>query len=83
MGKTFVPPDKYIDLLNEELQRHPSYKKGMEFCRSSPDSNGVGMSGICWLGAEKQSHIFAEVVNIVADKYEPEFWRASDESRQK
>ncbi|HWA13119.1 MAG TPA: hypothetical protein VHA15_08500 [Burkholderiales bacterium] len=74
MQKEAVPNRRYVELLNEEIQRHPFYRQGMQFMPSLPDDakSRPKLAEVTW---DKQKwkgfdFVFAAAARVVRQRYE-------------
>lgn len=74
MQKEIVPNRRYVELLNEEIQRHPFYKQGMRFIPiGSPETKPKPkLVEVTW---DKQKwgdfeFVFAAAARVVRQRYQ-------------
>jgi hypothetical protein len=72
MQKQMVANDRYIELLNEEIQRHPFYRKGMQFKPGPAGHRAPKLLDITW-DKEKWGEfdfVFAAAHRVVRARFE-------------
>jgi len=74
MQKEIVPNRRYVELLNEEIQRHPFYKQGMQFIPigSTETKPKPKLVEVTW---DKQKwgdfeFVFAAAARVVRQRYQ-------------
>lgn len=74
MQKETVPNRRYLELLNEEIQRHPFYRQGMQFvaCDTSGSAPRPKLVEVTW---DKQKwkefeFVFAAAARVVRQRYQ-------------
>lgn len=74
MQKETVPNRRYVELLNEEIQRHPFYRQGMQFVPvGSPEAQArPRLVEVTW---DKQKwgdfeFVFAAAARVVRQRYQ-------------
>jgi hypothetical protein len=74
MQKETVPNRRYVELLNEEIQRHPFYRQGMQFVPvGSPEAQlRPRLVEVTW---DKQKwgdfeFVFAAAARVVRQRYQ-------------
>lgn len=71
MQKQTVPTVRYVELLNEEIKRHPFYQTGMQFISSPAQYTAPQLLDVTW---DKQkwgdfSFVFAAAHRVVRARY--------------
>jgi hypothetical protein len=72
MQKQLVPSARYIELLNEEIRRHPFYKEGMRFTESPAAYTAPQLLNVTW-DKEKwaeYSFVFTAAARVVRSRYQ-------------
>lgn len=72
MQKQTVPGARFVELLNEEIQRHPFYKKGMSFTQNSTSGKPVRLLNVTW-DKEKWGEfdfVFAAAHRVIRSRYD-------------
>lgn len=74
MQKETVPNRRYVELLNEEIQRHPFYRQGMQFIPAGPPDAKLRprLVEVTW-DKEKWSDfefVFAAAARVVRQRYQ-------------
>lgn len=74
MQKEIVPNRRYVELLNEEIQRHPFYRQGMQFIPTgTPETKPKPkLVEVTW---DKQKwgefeFVFAAAARVVRQRYQ-------------
>jgi hypothetical protein len=74
MQKEAVPNRRYVELLNEEIQRHPFYRQGMQFTPSASAGEKVRpkLVEVTWDKQKWQGldFVFAAAARVVRQRYE-------------
>ena len=71
MQKQTVPTARYVELLNEEIKRHPYYQKGMQFVAAPSPYTAPQLLDVTW-DKEKWSEynfVFAAAHRVVRARY--------------
>jgi hypothetical protein len=71
MQKQIVPNDRYVELLNEEIKRHPFYKKGMQFRASPALYTAPQLLDITWDKDKwgEYDFVFAAAARVIRARY--------------
>jgi len=74
MQKEIVPNRRYLELLNEEIQRHPFYKQGMQFIPGgAPDAKPKPkLVEVTWDKKKwgEYEFVFAAAARVVRQRYQ-------------
>ncbi|MDP2322897.1 MAG: hypothetical protein Q8N51_02590 [Gammaproteobacteria bacterium] len=72
MQKQLVPSARYLELLNEEIRRHPYYKDGMQFTESPAAYTAPTLLNITWDKKKwaEFDFVFAAAARVVRSRYQ-------------
>lgn len=69
MQKETLTPDQYLAKMNQQLQTHRDYRKGMEFTAYPEGTSGSAMSGYSTTGPFSLTGIYAQVAHQVSEQF--------------
>ncbi|MFN0039958.1 MAG: hypothetical protein ACKVP2_10650 [Burkholderiales bacterium] len=72
MQKQTVPGARFVELLNEEIQRHPFYKKGMSFTENPTTGKVSRALNVTWDKKKwgEFDFVFAAAHRVIRSRYE-------------